>query len=198
MSPKAKSSWYWFGNQPSATLHQAVDKLQVLMERRAILKKVADRHSATFRSEGLRTLFAMLRRELDDGYPASVGRHLERLTFRTGVLISAELGRGIKGTRLHTSRAAARHTPLVRETVRLGTGRPDFHAVSARRKRLAGIGRSQRSQAGPCRQRDRPRGRPHQQLLRHAAAGTGLLCRMPQFARAARQTRRTVRSPGSP
>ncbi|MGV2184005.1 MutS-related protein [Rhizobium rhizogenes] len=97
IGPKAKSSWYWFGNQPSATLHQAADKLQVLMERLAILRSVADRHFATFRSEGICNLFAMLRRELDDVYLASVNRHLERLTFRTGVLISAELGRGNKG-----------------------------------------------------------------------------------------------------
>jgi hypothetical protein len=97
IGPKAKSSWYWFGNQPSATLHQAVDKLEVLMERLTILRSVADRHSETCRSEGIRNLFAMLRTELDDSYLAAVSDHLERLKFNSGVLVSAQLGKGNKG-----------------------------------------------------------------------------------------------------
>jgi hypothetical protein len=97
IGPKAKSSWSWYGNQPSATLRQAVDKLQVLMERLKILREVADTHSGTFRSEGMCNLFAMLRSELDDSYLAAVASHLERLAFTNGVLMSARLGRGNKG-----------------------------------------------------------------------------------------------------
>ena len=42
--------------------------------------------------------FAMLKRELDDEYFATVQKHLRQLKFRDGVLISAELGPGNKGT----------------------------------------------------------------------------------------------------
>ena len=53
---------------------------------------------AEFRSEGFTVFFAMLKRELDDEYFASVQNHLRQLKFREGVLISAELGKGNKGT----------------------------------------------------------------------------------------------------
>ena len=51
-----------------------------------------------FESEGFRALFDMIRKELGDDYFASVQNHLRKLKFRGGVLLSAELGRGNKGT----------------------------------------------------------------------------------------------------
>ena len=46
----------------------------------------------------------MLAKELDDEYLSTVEDHLRRLAFRDGVLVSAELDEGNKGTRyvLHT------------------------------------------------------------------------------------------------
>jgi alanyl-tRNA synthetase len=40
----------------------------------------------------------MLTKELDDEYLRAVEKHLRQLAFRSGVLISAELGKGNKGT----------------------------------------------------------------------------------------------------
>ena len=45
----------------------------------------------------MRTLFATLQRELDDGYFEEISYHLKQLRFRAGVLISAELDRDNSG-----------------------------------------------------------------------------------------------------
>ena len=50
-----------------------------------------------FRSDGLRTLFATLQRELDDEYFEEISYHLKQLRFRAGVLIDAELDRDNSG-----------------------------------------------------------------------------------------------------
>ncbi|HET7093783.1 MAG TPA: hypothetical protein VFI22_09905, partial [Thermomicrobiales bacterium] len=60
-------------------------------------RQVADEQAAAFRSHGFRRFFAMLERELDDAYFATVAAHLKELRFRRGVLISAGLGKGLKG-----------------------------------------------------------------------------------------------------
>src|SRR5207302_635143 len=51
-----------------------------------------------FRSEGFARFFAMLATELDDDYFQTIADHLKELRLRRGVLISAELGKGNKGT----------------------------------------------------------------------------------------------------
>src|SRR5438552_4194611 len=55
-------------------------------------------HAARFTSAGFTNLFAMLRKELDDPYLATIEAHLVRLKFRRGVLISAKLGKANLGT----------------------------------------------------------------------------------------------------
>ncbi len=70
------------------------------------LRNIADEHADQFQSEGFTIFFAMLKRELDDEYFATVQKHLRQLKFRDGVLISAELGPGNKGTNYTTSKAA--------------------------------------------------------------------------------------------
>jgi DNA mismatch repair ATPase MutS len=62
------------------------------------LRQVAEDQANKLESEGLKTLFAMLSRELSAEYFASIQDHVNRLKFRDGVLISAELGKGNKGT----------------------------------------------------------------------------------------------------
>ena len=50
-----------------------------------------------FKSEAFSHLFLMLSRELDDDYFSIIDEHLKRLRFRGGVMVSAQLGRGLKG-----------------------------------------------------------------------------------------------------
>jgi hypothetical protein len=61
------------------------------------LRKIADEHAGKFSSDGLRALFATLRRELSDDYFEEISDHLKRLRFRAGVLISAGLDRDNSG-----------------------------------------------------------------------------------------------------
>ncbi len=84
---------------PNAILHRSVEVLEMLVGMLQRLRAIADEHVAIFESEGFRTLFAMLARELDDDYFMTIRHHLKQLKFQHGVLISAELGEGNKGVR---------------------------------------------------------------------------------------------------
>ncbi len=78
---------------PSSNLSGAVSHLEAYVARLRQLRKIADDHAGDFRSDGLRTLFATLQRELDDEYFEEISDHLKGLRFRSGVLISAQLDR---------------------------------------------------------------------------------------------------------
>jgi len=82
---------------PSSNLSGAVSHLEAYVARLRQLRKIADDHAGKFRSDGMRTLFATLHRELDDGYFEEISDHLRQLRFRAGVLISAELDRDNSG-----------------------------------------------------------------------------------------------------
>ena len=90
--------WGWSSDKyPESTLHRSVDVLKIFVESLKRLRHAVDEHGSQFRSEGFTRLFAMLSIELDDEYLRVVDDHLERLAFRNGMLISAELGDGNKG-----------------------------------------------------------------------------------------------------
>jgi DNA mismatch repair ATPase MutS len=93
-----KSYWGIFHDYPDAILRRSITVLQMFVGMLKELRKIADEHADEFQSEGFTVFFAMLKRELGDDYFASVQNHLRRLKFRGGVLISAELGKGNKGT----------------------------------------------------------------------------------------------------
>jgi hypothetical protein len=91
--------WGYGGSyqSPSSNLSGAVRHLDAYVARLRQLRKIADDHAGTFRSDGLRTLFATLHRELDDEYFEEISDHLRQLRFRAGELISAELDRDNSG-----------------------------------------------------------------------------------------------------
>jgi DNA mismatch repair ATPase MutS len=82
---------------PSSILHSSIEVMRIYVGILKRLRAIADEHADKFASDGFTTLFAMLRRELDDDYFVEVQNHLQTLKFRAGVLISAELGTGNKG-----------------------------------------------------------------------------------------------------
>jgi DNA mismatch repair ATPase MutS len=84
---------------PDMLLRRSLELMQMFVGMLKKLKQVAGDHADAFASEGFTAFFAMLNRELSDDYFASVQQHLRALEFRGGVLISAELGQGNKGTR---------------------------------------------------------------------------------------------------
>jgi DNA mismatch repair ATPase MutS len=83
---------------PSSLLRRSIALMQIFVGMLKKLKHIADEHGDTFESEGFTAFFAMLNTELGDDYFASIQNHLRALEFRDGVLISAELGKGNKGT----------------------------------------------------------------------------------------------------
>lgn len=92
-----KNYWSFFARYPSGILHRAVEVLQMFVGALKRLRKIADQHAGKFNSEGFSTLLSMLQSELSDDYFGEIERHLNRLKFRYGVLISARLGKGNKG-----------------------------------------------------------------------------------------------------
>lgn len=92
-----KIYWGIFSKYPVAILDRSVQVLQMYVGALKKLKNIANEYSEQFASEGIITLFSMLKRELGDEYFAEIQNHLQILKFRDGVLISAELGKGNKG-----------------------------------------------------------------------------------------------------
>jgi DNA mismatch repair ATPase MutS len=92
-----KNSWSFFARYPSAILHRAVDVLQMFVGVLKRLRRIADQHADRFNSEAFSNILSMLRRELSNDYFDEIQSHLDRLKFRSGVLISARLGKGNTG-----------------------------------------------------------------------------------------------------
>ena len=94
-----KKVWGWMDSRyPDGTRYRCVEVLQLFVGLFRRLRRIADEHGTQFRSEGFTTLFAMLAKELNDEYLGIVEDHLRRLVFPDGVLLSAELGDGNKGS----------------------------------------------------------------------------------------------------
>ena len=89
-----------FDPHPGSILYRSVELLRLLIDALRQLRGIAAADGPGFSSEGFGTLFAMLRRELDDCYLAAVEEHIERLKFRRGPLISARFAPGMGGTDL--------------------------------------------------------------------------------------------------
>jgi DNA mismatch repair ATPase MutS len=92
---------HWYGiftERPSSILYSSKDTLQTLVGIFKRLNNIAIEHTGKFKSKGLARFCGMLKKELDDEYLAKIQNHLQELEFRTGILVSAELGKGNKGT----------------------------------------------------------------------------------------------------
>lgn len=95
---REKKIWPWASARyPRGLLYRVVEVLQVFLEILQRLRSISDEHAGRFSSEGFRRLFGMIARELDDTYLTTVKEDLDRLKFRSGILMSAALGKGNKG-----------------------------------------------------------------------------------------------------
>jgi len=97
--------WGFWAKSPDSILHRSVQVLKILVDALKRLRTVADGEGARFESEAFQRLFAMLRDELSDDYFAMIEACLRELEFPRGVLLSAELGAGVKGARYVLRRA---------------------------------------------------------------------------------------------
>lgn len=85
-------------NSPALTVHRGVAVLGMLADKLHRLKLMADEHAGRFSSDGFSRLFGMLRQELDDDYIRELRQRLKELGFGQGLLMSARLTDGNKGT----------------------------------------------------------------------------------------------------
>lgn len=92
-----KNFWSIFSSYPSSILHSSIELMYMYIDMLIKLRKIAEESINNFKSEGIKSLFSMLQRELNDEYIEAVKTHLKELKFENGVLISAELGKGNKG-----------------------------------------------------------------------------------------------------
>ena len=95
---KENYGWGFFNRTPSAILHQALGKLEMFSEMLKKLRNIAEANEMLFNSEGFKSLFGMLIKELNDEYLLSINEHLRQLKLNDGILVSAQLGKGNKGT----------------------------------------------------------------------------------------------------
>ncbi|MGH9170759.1 MAG: MutS-related protein [Acidimicrobiales bacterium] len=130
-----RSVAFSFVRYPAGILRRSIRLLDLLVPLLRQLRALAGTEGDSFGSEGLTTLCAMLRHELDDEYFAELDEHLRRLRFRGGLMMSAVLGDGNKGIR-HVLR-----TPLARTAgwkERFGIGRPPSHSFQIHPRDEAG------------------------------------------------------------
>jgi hypothetical protein len=86
-----------FRDSPDTILHRSHQVLRIYADVFRRLRNIADANAAIFRSEGFTRFFAMIAAELNDDYFAEMEAHLSELDFRRGTLISAGLGKGLRG-----------------------------------------------------------------------------------------------------
>lgn len=111
--------WGRSSQLPSSILSGSVSELEMYVGLLKKLRQLADDHVDRVRSEGLTTLFRDLRRDLDDDYFDQVERHLKRLRFQGGVLMSSVLGPDNSGIN-YVLRSPGERKPGWKERVGLG------------------------------------------------------------------------------
>lgn len=108
------------GRDPVSMVPSSVRTLQSCLDVLKRLRNTCDIHRSEFASEGFRQFFDTLDRNLDDDYLASASADLDRLTFRSGVLLSAELGSGGKGVNSMLREPQARDLSMLRQLLTPG------------------------------------------------------------------------------
>ena len=167
-----------FRDSPDTLVHRTRQVMQIYVDVFRRLRGIADAHAADFRSDGFARFFAMIVAELDDDYFAEMEAHLSELAFRRGTLISAGLGKGLKGTgyvlRRHPEQTWRDRVP--------GMNRSGYSFVIAERDDAGHAGPVGAEQPGPQHDGERagPVGRPHQGLLQDAPRRARFLPRLPE------------------
>jgi hypothetical protein len=95
-----KDSWWLnsYHRSPGLILSTSIRMLELYVASLVRLRRIAGDNAELFHSEGFVRFFAMIKEELDNQYFAVIQDHLRRLKFEGGTLISAELGKGLKGS----------------------------------------------------------------------------------------------------
>ncbi|MDN7799590.1 MULTISPECIES: MutS-related protein [Burkholderia cepacia complex] len=115
-------SWSFgmYGREPSSMVSSAVRTLKNCLELLSRLKRICNTNSDSFVSQGFKLFFNTLDRNLDEEYLRAVNVDLKDLTFRNGILLSAELGEGGKGTHTMMREPQARDRSWIRRLLTRG------------------------------------------------------------------------------
>jgi len=118
-----RRDWWWGSSSQSSSVmaYSSVRVLGTLLHTLRELRGVAEREAPGFKSEGFTRFFGMLMAELSDEYLATVQTHLTELTFRRGVLLGAELGRGNEGTNYALRRPRDKERPWLQRVLARGS-----------------------------------------------------------------------------
>jgi MutS domain V len=92
LADKRRVWGFWSSARPTSILAGAINQLEVLIVRLRELRQVADEHATAFSSDGLVSLLRSLQHDLDDEYFETLSGHLRQLRFKSGQLMSAQLG----------------------------------------------------------------------------------------------------------
>ncbi len=105
-----------YSKSPEMVLRRACEVLGMFVDLLRQLRQVGVRAGGQFKAAAFQEMFSTIDQELGEEYLEQVEAHLRELELREGVLISAELGTGNKGTNytLRKPRAGA------------AVGRPDL------------------------------------------------------------------------
>ncbi len=98
---ESRKKSYWgseISAYPPSVLSGAVETLQIFVGALKGLRSIADDHADKFVSDGFADFFTRLKKEISDEYLSEVQSSITELRFPEGLLISARLGRGNKGT----------------------------------------------------------------------------------------------------
>lgn len=103
-----------FTRNPSGVLSSAVQLMLMFAELLKKLKAIADESADRFDSEGFKQFFTLIKDELSDTYLAEMDDHLNQLSFKSGVWISAELGKGNQGEAYNLRRPKKKYRNLIK------------------------------------------------------------------------------------
>ena len=81
---------------PEAALQRATEVVRIFVKPLRRLQQIAANEGPHFTSEGFKRFFNMISAELDEEYMRTVEEYLERLEFKSGIPMSAELGNGCR------------------------------------------------------------------------------------------------------
>lgn len=119
-----------WSQHPETLLRRSVEVIGQFVDVLRRLRELAAERRGSVASEGFSVLFETLRRELDEAYLAEVEGHLRRLRFDDGIIVSAELGPGNRGTNYVLRRRVSR--PGWRERLGLADGSTHVYEIPDR------------------------------------------------------------------
>lgn len=93
---------------PASILHSSISVLEMFAGMLRTLRDQARAHASRFDSEAFTRLFGMIETELDDDYLGRIDALLNELKFKDGLLLSAELDSGNRGSHYIVRRAGER------------------------------------------------------------------------------------------